>query len=110
MHSSWQDVLGDFLSYFGDQSIAVGLGEAVVVGIAKESLYQDYVSALEAGIASAARGERDVLRFLRPLMLIEDPAEARAYLEAVLARFRTLYDETVKARAATPWPGDQGGT
>jgi len=111
MYENWQQILMDLIvGYFSDEGAEAGLKQAAVVSVARESLYHDYVAALEAGIESAGRGESDVLRIVRPVKLLKDPAAAKVYLEWVLSRFQTLYDETVKARAATPWPGDQGGT
>lgn len=111
MHTNWQQMLRNLIvGYFSDQGAEAGLKEAAVVSAAQESVYRDYISALQAGIESAARGENEVLRIVRPVKRLKDPAEAKAYLEDVLSRFRALHDETVQARAATPWPGDRGGT
>ncbi len=103
---TWQDTLGNFLSYFGDQRLEDGLKEAVTVAIARESVHREYITALEAGIASAARGERDVIEFLWSMMLIDDPAEAKIYLEEVLAKYLALYDEAQKKNAGLRRPSD----
>ena len=99
MDTTWQDALDDFLkAYFGYQSLAEGVAEVVFVTARHDDYHRRYLGAVEAGIASAERGDPATVRILQDSWAsnAQTPAEAREFL----TELRDTYLERYRAETA----------
>jgi alkanesulfonate monooxygenase SsuD/methylene tetrahydromethanopterin reductase-like flavin-dependent oxidoreductase (luciferase family) len=92
----WKETLRGLLSsYFGDQGTAEGIEELLVVTVPHTDYHKRYLAALDEGIAAAERGDADVVRIIQESFAaaVDNPAEARQYLEELRREYLARYEE-----------------
>jgi hypothetical protein len=92
------DLLG---SYFADQTRDEGLAEIISVSSAHDAFHVEFMEALDAAIAAAAKGDRSVLdpvreRFLR---YRRDDDAIRAFLDDFRSEYLRLHAQAVIGRS-----------
>ena len=98
---SWAKLREFLIAYFGDQSIEEGVAEVVFVTATNPDYHRDYLATIDEAIAGAAAGDPGVGAAIEDSFAAEarDPAEARAYLEALRAEYLRQYEARSSSRA-----------
>jgi hypothetical protein len=89
----WQTVLGGLLeAFFSDDAIPDGAAHLASAARAGPEFYRLYLSALDAGIQAASRGEPEVLSIVAASCYVTDLSDAKSLLESIRAEYVAQYE------------------
>lgn len=105
LEEQWQENLSDLLNgYFGCQSLEVGVKEMIFVTKWHQDYHQRYISAIEAGIAAADRGDIQVIAIIRHswARFVDNTEESKQFLEELSSEYNIQYDIAIRSIPIKP--------